>query len=72
MAGPDDSEGGDGSSSDVNKGVFMVKEVAKGRCALLSLFCTVQYWLLIASCFDDNLRFGAAAQNSEPWNLFAS
>jgi hypothetical protein len=29
MAGPDDSEGGDGSSSDVNKGDSMVKEGAK-------------------------------------------
>jgi hypothetical protein len=37
MAGPDDSEGGDVSSSEVSNGVSMVKEGwCKGRFALLS------------------------------------
>jgi hypothetical protein len=46
MAGPDDSEGGDGSSSDVNKGDSMVKEGAKDvslyfPCTFLVLYTVV-------------------------------
>jgi hypothetical protein len=41
MTGPDDSDGGDGSSSDVNKGVSMpMVEVSEGAvsCLVLGLF----------------------------------